>query len=213
MVRNDLTLSTNGLQFNITKLQLLEAEKAKVRREYERREGATEVKKKVEFSKQLNESRLKLLQAQNDAVRAIQKDAQKRLGALSNDQSAYGSLLQGLLVEAVFKLDEPKVKVRCRESDSTLIRTVIPQAALFFEQQYGKTAPAVELDEQHSLPPAAAQGGFAEEFDTCAGGLVVTSADGRIVCSNTLDDRLAIAYGGNLPSIREMLFGTASSSN
>jgi len=196
------------LQFNITKLQLLEAEKAKVRREYERREGATEVKKKVEFSKQLNESRLKILQAQDDAVRAIQKDAQTRLGALSTDQSAYGSLLQGLLVEAVFKLGEPKVKVRCRKIDSALIRTVIPQAASTFEQQYGTAAPTVELDEQYSLPAAAAQGGFAEEFDTCAGGLVVTSADGRIVCSNTLDDRLAIAYGGNLPSIREMLFGT-----
>jgi V-type H+-transporting ATPase subunit E len=198
------------LQFNITKLQLLEAEKAKVRREYERREGATEVKKKVEFSKQLNESRLKILQAQDDAVRAIQKDAQNRLGALANDQAAYGGLLQGLLVEAVFKLGESKAKVRCREADSTLVRSVISQAASNFEQQYGKAAPTVELDEQHSLPPAAAQGGLAEEFDTCAGGLVVTSADGRIVCSNTLDDRLAIAYSGNLPSIREMLFGTAS---
>jgi V-type H+-transporting ATPase subunit E len=199
------------LQFNITKLQLLEAEKAKVRREYERREGATEVKKKVEYSKQLNESRLKILQAQDDAVRAIQKDAQTRLGALSNDQNAYGNLLQVLLIEALSKLGESKVKVRCREADNTLVRSVIPQAASTFEQKYGKTAPTVELDEQHSLPPPAAQGGgFTEEFDTCAGGLVVTSADGRIVCSNTLDDRLAIAYGGNLPSIREMLFGTAN---
>jgi V-type H+-transporting ATPase subunit E len=206
----DFYLHTYLLQFNITKLQLLEAEKAKVRREYERREGATEVRKKVEFSKQLNESRLKILQAQDDAIRAIQKDAQNRLGALSNDQNAYGSLLQGLLMEALFKLGEPKVKVRCREADNTLVRAVIPQAASTFEQRYGKTAPTVELDEQHSLPPAAAQGGF-EEFDTCAGGLVVTSADGRIVCSNTLDDRLAIAYGGNLPSIRAMLFGTAAS--
>ena len=34
-------------EFNITKLQLLEAEKARVRREYERREGQIEVKKKV----------------------------------------------------------------------------------------------------------------------------------------------------------------------
>lgn len=38
---------------------------------------------------------------------------------------------------------------------------------------------------------------------------MVTSADGRIVCSNTLDDRLKIAYGANLPSVREILFGAA----
>ena len=199
------------MQFNITKLQLLEAEKAKVRRDYERREGATEVKKKVEFSKQLNESRLKILQAQDDAVRAIQTDAQTRLGALSNDQAAYGRLLQGLLVEGMFKLGEPKAKVRCREADNSLVRTVIPQAAATFEQRYGKTAPIIEVDEEHTLPPAATHkgGSTIEEFDTCAGGLIVTSADGRIVCSNTLDARLAIAYSANLPSIREMLFGIA----
>jgi hypothetical protein len=39
------------LQFNITKLQLLEAEKQKLRREFERRESAIEVKKKACSSK------------------------------------------------------------------------------------------------------------------------------------------------------------------
>lgn len=38
---------------------------------------------------------------------------------------------------------------------------------------------------------------------------MVTSADGKIVCSNTLDDRLRIAYQGNLPQVRSVLFGTA----
>ena len=35
------------VQFNITKLQLIESEKQKIRREYERKEGTIEVKKKV----------------------------------------------------------------------------------------------------------------------------------------------------------------------
>ena len=80
------------MQFNITKLQLLEAGKLKVRREYERREGTTEVKKKVELSKRLNESRLKVLQAQNDAMQAIQGDAQAGLGALAHDTTTYAGL-------------------------------------------------------------------------------------------------------------------------
>ena len=37
-------------EFNITRLQLLEAEKARVRREFERREGTIEVKKKVRWA-------------------------------------------------------------------------------------------------------------------------------------------------------------------
>ena len=40
-----------------------------------------------------------------------------------------------------------------------------------------------------------------------AGGVAVTSADGRIVCSNTLDDRLRIVHSTHLPVIRELLFG------
>ncbi len=43
------------------------------------------------------------------------------------------------------------------------------------------------------------------------GGVVVTSADGKIVCSNTLDDRLRITYGSNLPAIRALLFGAPPS--
>ena len=42
------------------------------------------------------------------------------------------------------------------------------------------------------------------------GGLVVTSADGKIVISNTLDDRLRISYAQNLPSVRGVLFGDAA---
>lgn len=34
-------------EFNLEKLQLLEQEKAKIRKEYERREGQVEVKKKM----------------------------------------------------------------------------------------------------------------------------------------------------------------------
>lgn len=34
-------------EFNIEKLQLLEAEKAKIRKDYERREGQIDVKKKM----------------------------------------------------------------------------------------------------------------------------------------------------------------------
>ena len=43
-------------------------------------------------------------------------------------------------------------------------------------------------------------------FCSC-GGVVVTSADGKIVCSNTLDERLQIAYMQNLPMIRGSFFG------
>lgn len=38
------------------------------------------------------------------------------------------------------------------------------------------------------------------------GGVVLTSQDARIVLSNTLDDRLMIAFQENLPYVRQKLF-------
>ena len=205
-----LTHINKHIQFNITKLQWLEAEKAKVRREYERKESTTEVKKKVEYSKQLNESRLKILQAQDDAVRAMQGDAQSKLGALSKKPSIYTDLLKGLLSESLYKLGESNAKVRCRKSDAGLVQSIIPQVTAEFPEKFGgRAAPTVEVDVDHPLPEGGSGAGAGDEFDTCAGGLVVTSWDGRIVCSNTLDQRLEIAYSKNLPAVRELLFGAA----
>lgn len=41
------------------------------------------------------------------------------------------------------------------------------------------------------------------------GGVALVSSDGRIVCGNTIDDRLKISYHANLPEIRTKLFGAA----
>ncbi len=42
-----LTSAPRSQEFNLEKLQLLEQEKAKIRKEYERKEGQVEVKKKM----------------------------------------------------------------------------------------------------------------------------------------------------------------------
>ena len=42
------------------------------------------------------------------------------------------------------------------------------------------------------------------------GGVLAASANGLIVCSNTLDERLRIVYQQTLPDIRTALFGAVS---
>ena len=53
-----------------------------------------------EYSKQLNESRIKVLQAREDAVQGIVKEAHKKLGSITADKKAYRSLLTDLTVQA-----------------------------------------------------------------------------------------------------------------
>lgn len=59
-------------------------------------------------------------------------------------------------------------------------------------------APAARFTPPHTSHPCS------------SGGVVVTTADSSIVCSNTLDERLEIVYSQNLPSIRTVLFGEAN---
>ncbi len=61
------------------------------------------------------------------------------------------------------------------------------------------------LDQSSFLPPPPS-GGPNDDTASSTGGVVVQSSDGRITVSNTLDDRLKIAYQDNLPVIRAKLF-------
>jgi V-type H+-transporting ATPase subunit E len=58
----------------------------------------------------------------------------------------------------------------------------------------------VELDETSSLAAAPA----------CSGGVEVVNASGKILCDNTLDARLRIAYEGSTPAIRAAMFGPST---
>jgi V-type H+-transporting ATPase subunit E len=194
-------------EFNIEKLQLLEAEKAKIRKDYERRESQIEVKKKIETSKQLNESRIKILQAREQAVQQLLDEAQSTLAGISNNKQQYRSLLTDVLVQAFRKLSEPSVLVQARQVDGPLVKEVLDSARAKYKEVFGTDAPQAQLDNNKHLPPPPSGGKSHEDATTCCGGVVVTSANGSIVCSNTLDDRLRIAYSQNLPAVREVLFG------
>ncbi|KAG0491814.1 hypothetical protein HPP92_005212 [Vanilla planifolia] len=73
---NEISVSAEE-EFNIEKLQIVEAEKRKIRQEYDRKEKQVEVRKKIEYSMQLNASRIKVLQVQDDLVNSMKEAAAK----------------------------------------------------------------------------------------------------------------------------------------
>eukprot|EP00897_Mesotaenium_endlicherianum_P000541 jgi/Mesen1/10488/ME000083S10000 len=193
-------------EFNIEKLQLVEAEKRKIRQEYERKEKQVEVTKKIEYSKQLNASRLKILQAQDNIVRGIKDAAEEELQRVSKDRQAYSKLIKDLILQGLIRLKEPSVLLRCREADVSLVKQVTNQAIKEYETKTGLGAPQIDVDGKKFLPPAP---GPNVTGPTCSGGVAMATKDGRIVCSNTLDARLEIAFKQMLPVIRKSLFKTS----
>ncbi|XP_043715646.1 V-type proton ATPase subunit E-like [Telopea speciosissima] len=201
---NEITVSSEE-EFNIEKLQLVEAEKRRIRQEYERKEKQGEVRKKIEYSMQLNASRIKVLQAQDDMVNSMKEAASKELLRVSHDEHVYKNLLKNLIVQSLLRLKEPAVLLRCRKDDLSLVEAVLPSASLEYAEKASVHEPEIIIDRHVYLPPAPTHHHAHGPF--CSGGVVLASRDGKIVCENTLDARLDVLFRKKLPEIRKSLFG------
>ncbi|XP_021723319.1 V-type proton ATPase subunit E2-like [Chenopodium quinoa] len=215
---NEISVSAEE-EFNIEKLQLVEAEKKKIRQDYERKNKQVEVRKKIEYSMQLNASRIKYLQAQDEIVNDMKEAASKELLRVSDNPNAYSykkllqafsddknpynynKLLQALIVQGLLRLKEPSVLLRCREMDKKAVEYVLEDSKREYAEKAKVQAPTITIDD--ISPPSASQ----EHGPSCSGGVVLASNDGKIVCENTLDARLNVAFQQKLPQIRKHIFG------
>ncbi|KAL0389960.1 UNVERIFIED_CONTAM: V-type proton ATPase subunit E [Sesamum calycinum] len=157
-----------------------------------------------EYSMQLNASRIKVLQAQDDLVNAMKEAASKELLNVSRDHHNYKNLLKDLIVQSLLRLKEPSVLLRCREDDVHLVQSVLHSAKEEYAEKLKVHQPEIIVDNVHLPPPPShhnAHGLF------CSGGVVLASRDGKIVFENTLDARLDVVFRKKLPEIRKSLFG------
>ncbi|XWS61741.1 hypothetical protein CRYUN_Cryun07bG0151800 [Craigia yunnanensis] len=197
---NEISVSAEE-EFNIEKLQLVEAEKKKIRQEYEKKEKQVEIRKKIEYSMQLNASRIKVLQAQDDVVNSMKELASKELLNVSHDHlhhhhHVYKKLLKDLIVQSLVRLKEPAVLLRCRKNDVHLVESVLDSAKEEYASKVNVHPPEIFIDNVH-LPPAPSHHNAHGPF--CSGGVVLASRDGKIVFENTLDARLDVAFRKKLP--------------
>ncbi|KAL6174796.1 hypothetical protein ACLB2K_051441 [Fragaria x ananassa] len=201
---NEISVSAEE-EFNIEKLQLVEAEKKKIRQEYEKKEKQVDVRKKIEYSMQLNASRIKVLQAQDDVVNSMKEAASKELLNVSKDHKKYAKLLKDLIIQSLLRLKEPAVLLRCRKDDVHLVESILEAAAQEYAEKRDVHAPEIIVDHTVYLPPAPTH--HNPHVNSCSGGVVLASRDGKIVCENTLDARLDVVFRKKLPEIRRRLFG------
>ncbi|KAG6751841.1 hypothetical protein POTOM_044051 [Populus tomentosa] len=206
---NEILVSAEE-EFNIEKLQLVEAEKKKIRQEYERKEKQVQVRKKIEYSMQLNASRIKVLQAQDDMVNSMKDGAGKELLNVSQNHHHYKNLLKDLIVQfmklqSLLRLKEPAVLLRCRKDDHNLVESVLHSAKEEYAEKANVSPPEIIVDHDIYLPPAPSH--HNAHGLSCSGGVVLASRDGKIVFENSLDARLDVAFRKKLPEIRKLLVG------
>ncbi|XP_061337881.1 V-type proton ATPase subunit E-like isoform X2 [Gastrolobium bilobum] len=150
---NEISVSAEE-EFNIEKLQLFEAEKKKIRQEYERKQRQVEVRKKIEYSMQLNASRIKVLQAQDDMINSMKEAASKELLNVHHHHHVYRNLIKDLIVQSLLRLQEPSVLLRCRKHDLHVVEHVLDSAAQEYADKANVDPPEILVDKKVYLPPA-----------------------------------------------------------
>ena len=115
-------------EFNIEKLQMVELEKQKIKREYERKESLVSVKKKIERSTTGNVARIKVLVARDQMMEELLNASRAKLGEVSKSPQ-YKQLLAGLIAQGAKKLQDFQCIVRCRKQDESVCKEAIALAA------------------------------------------------------------------------------------
>jgi len=144
----------------------------------------------------------------NEKMIALKKEITGGLVQLARDER-YGELLLFLIAQGLLTMMENTVTLRCRREDLALVQAQVkPAIALYQETAMAAAGVKVHvdviLDKAEFLPPGPTPGHVGP---TCSGGVLLLARDGKIKCTNTLDDRLELAFAKSLPDIRGILFG------
>ncbi|KAF6731279.1 V-type proton ATPase subunit E 1 [Oryzias melastigma] len=181
-------------EFNIEKGRLVQTQRVKIMEYFEKKEKQIEQHKRIQMSHLNNQARLKVLKARDDMITDLLNEALKRLAELVKDPETYSKLLDGLILQGLYQLLEPKVTIRCRQQDLEIVQASVSKNIPVYKEAV-KSNITVRIDRDRFLPS-----------DIC-GGIEVCNDNGKIRVSNTLESRLELLAEQMMPEIRVSLFG------
>lgn len=102
--------------------------------------------------------------------------------------------------------------LRCRQSDVGILSSIIDEAVQEYKDKMLAEVKALEGKDDIPCTVTVDEVRFLPEFNpedptnSCLGGFVMYARKNRIVCSQTLDDRLAMTFQQSIPQMRASLF-------
>jgi V-type H+-transporting ATPase subunit E len=196
--------------YNAAKTKHLHQAKAKLEEEYQKKWKSIEVNRRIERSAAINRARMDIMQIKNECIDELLQETRLAVAEKARrDPDAYKLTLKNLIIQGLIKLLESDVKIRARKEDSELVQSVLEAAAREFKEIMQKEAHqrydvTLSLDSKY-LDPRPVVGSNAP---SCCGGVVLLADEGRIKCTNTMDERLSAMFSNTVPSLRKMLFNS-----
>merc|ERR1712217_858126 len=183
---------------NVEVLKMVDREKAKFREYYKQQEKRVEIDAKIQKQQMLEKYRMQHLVFQQKKLDELKELAAKRFSGITSDKRAYEKFLKDSMIQCFYKIwDESSVVVHCRSQDKSLVQKVM-KVALAEAKKAAEDATGKPLEMTVSCADAPLQ--------KCSGGVVVTARGGKVMCNNTLDARLDVAFRTDLPYVREAIF-------
>ncbi|KAK1927422.1 vacuolar ATP synthase subunit E [Papiliotrema laurentii] len=178
-------------EFAIEKAKIVRQESLAIDAQYEKKRKQAEVGWKIAQSTALNNSRIEVLRARNDALEKLFEEASNQVKKLSSGKS-YSDALENLILEVLLLLLAPEVKLEHRPKDANAVKKAAKKAEDRYKEMSGRET---KIDFEATLN------------DDSAGGVIGSTMQGRIKVDNTLGERLKILEEKMLPELRTDLFG------
>lgn len=139
-------------EFAIEKSKLVRQETAAIDSLYEKKFKQAAMSQQITRSTLANKTRLRVLGGRQELLDELFQKARDEVAKVSaNDKKKYQTMLQNLVLEGLYYLNEDKVSVRARKKDADTAKKAIEGAAKEFKDNVGKEV-AVDLDESEPLP-------------------------------------------------------------
>jgi len=131
---------------------------------------------------------------------------------MKKDKKAYTQLMEDLLVQGLIKMMEGNLFIRCRKEDEKVIEQVQGNAIKRYRELIVKEVKRFQGMKPDEIPCTLIIDktylDSVEDNETTGiiGGFKMYAKKGRIVCSQTIDDRIDLCFQAAIPAIRHMLF-------
>ena len=193
--------------FHLEKQRLVVAAKLSMAEEFANKEKKLDVEKRIRESGAAQENAFREMNKREEVMQLLKGDTLAAImAAATGDKAKYTELLEQLVLEAMLKMEEADLIVRCRVEDIDLVKSVCPAALAKFKEQavaaledramnaknlkraMDKIAAAtLTVNDNPAKHLAASTAKAGSGTITCAGGIILEGFRGRIVCDNTLD--------------------------
>ena len=98
-----------------------------------------------------NKTRLRVLGRRQELLDDLFEKARDQLGGYTKEGGKYDDICSGLILEGLYALNEPKVAIRARKEDYSLVNKSVQAAKKEYKEKLGKEV-EVDIDDKNPLP-------------------------------------------------------------